>query len=297
MSGRIGVGAITCNRPIFFFECLKSIPENYDSLVVVNDGERSVRKFASKPGMILIEHEKNVGVGISKNDALKILLEENCEHLFLIEEDLKILNDAVFSAYINAYQASGIHHFSYGLGTPFNRAQDFTPRYEDGYSVIDQDGEPDPRIIASYGDEAQISFYRYPAGMFMYFSRAAVECAGMFDEIFYNAGEHIDLSFRITKAGFHPPFGYFADMRESYRYFEYLAGYQENRSVAPDAETWLKVAAVAESCFERKHGCSIYMNSETDRQEFVWILKELQQKYGTAGLELRIVGQGAGHRE
>jgi hypothetical protein len=35
-----------------------------------------------------------------------------------------ILDKNIFNKYIEAYKLSGIHHFNYGPGSPFNRKQD-----------------------------------------------------------------------------------------------------------------------------------------------------------------------------
>ena len=47
----------------------------------------------------------------------------NCDYIFIIEDDMLIKKPDVFNKYIEAYQATGIHHFNYGPGSPFNRKQ------------------------------------------------------------------------------------------------------------------------------------------------------------------------------
>ena len=81
---KIGLGIVTCNREDFYVNCLNHVPiDIVDVLVTVNDGAEYNTKSDN-----FIQHETNKGVGISKNDALKFLLEKECTHLFLIEDDI-----------------------------------------------------------------------------------------------------------------------------------------------------------------------------------------------------------------
>ncbi len=94
-SGRIGVGVITYNRVPLFIQCVKSIPA-VDRLIVVNDGNPYEETIYPSTVTKVIQHRKNRGVGISKNDALRYLMNEGCEHIFLCEDDIRIKNEKIF---------------------------------------------------------------------------------------------------------------------------------------------------------------------------------------------------------
>ena len=87
---KIGLGIITCNREDFYTKCCASIPKNgIDSLISINDG----KPYDKPPSRgAYLQHEQNKGVGISKNKALQYLLEQGCEHIFLIEDDIIVKN-------------------------------------------------------------------------------------------------------------------------------------------------------------------------------------------------------------
>ena len=124
MNTKIGVGIITCDRPDYLkglLDTLVACESTIDELVVVNDG-KTVNVELFKGEWIL--NENNLGVGKSKNKALRYLLNKNCDYIFLIEDDMLILDKNIFNKYIEAYKLSGIHHFNYGPGSPFNRKQD-----------------------------------------------------------------------------------------------------------------------------------------------------------------------------
>ena len=95
---KIGLGIITCNREDFYTKCYDSIPKDVvNSLVTVNDGKPYDKP---PPTGAYLQHEQNKGVGISKNEALQHLLDEGCEHIFLIEDDILIKDKIVFEKYI-----------------------------------------------------------------------------------------------------------------------------------------------------------------------------------------------------
>ena len=214
---KIGVGIITCNRPEFFRECYNSLPkEEVDEIVVVNDGDPNVISFDISKGVIL-DNPKNLGVGKSKNRALKYLYEKGCDYLFLLEDDMIIKSADVFEKYINAYKKSGIHHFNYGPGSPFNRKQTIQNFDLHNSHLLNQHSQPNPKMIVDYKD-VKIALYEHTVAMFSFFTREIIEKVGYIDEEYYNAWEHVDHTYRIIKAGYHPPFWWFADIENSWQY-------------------------------------------------------------------------------
>ena len=116
---KIGLGIVTHNRPDYFKEIIKHVPVDVvDELVIVNDG--TPYTGADSPG-VLIQHDTNKGVGVSKNDALRHLQSRGCEHFFLMEDDIIIKNKAVFEQYIRASKLTGIQHFNYSQHGWMNR--------------------------------------------------------------------------------------------------------------------------------------------------------------------------------
>jgi GT2 family glycosyltransferase len=106
---KIGVGIITCNRESFFEECFKSLPhDKIDCIVVINDGRilsKITRNNIKTNNTYLIENENNLGVGKSKNKALQFLLDKECDHIFILEDDLIIKDKSVFNKYIETSKA------------------------------------------------------------------------------------------------------------------------------------------------------------------------------------------------
>ena len=120
MNNKIGVGVVTYKRPKFFKKCIDSIP-NVDTIAVVNDGYTYDLSLYPSDIKELIHHTKNKGVGISKNELLRYLIQDGCQHIFLVEDDMLITNPKVFEEYIKLAAATGIWHLNFGYHGPANK--------------------------------------------------------------------------------------------------------------------------------------------------------------------------------
>jgi GT2 family glycosyltransferase len=255
---RIGVGIVTCNRLDYLRGLLASLEQcsnTIDKLVIVNDGE-PITSFSDLKFPILntewFNNPQNLGVGKSKNRALKLLLDDECDYIFIIEDDMVVLDSTVFDKYIEAYKQSGIHHFNYGPGSPFNRKQDIQFDLHNRH-LLKQDSEPNPKLIVDY-KTIKISLFEHTVAMFSFFTKEALESVGLIDEDFYNAWEHVDHTYRIIKAGYHPPFWWFADIHDSHKYLTEAPGAIDNSSIANKTEQWQKNVYGGREIYKQKHG-------------------------------------------
>ena len=251
MENKIGVGIITCNRPDFLAKLLESISYRNDvELVIVNDGGPIDMKGYN---YYIINNETNLGVGKSKNKAMQHLLDKGCDYIFIIEDDMIILDDTVFERYIKASETSGIQHFNYGPGSPFNRKQNIQFGLHNRH-LLDQHSEPNPRLIIDYGNDVKISLFEHTVAMFSFFTRKVLEEVGLIDENYYNAWEHVDHTYCIIKAGYHPPFWWFVDIYESHKYLTEAPGAIDNSSIANKTEQWEKNVYGGREIYKQKHG-------------------------------------------
>lgn len=241
MKEKIGIGITTCNRPHFFKNCIKSLDfSKFDHIVVVNDGK--VFDFEIPEKLIFIHNDTNLGVGKSRNKIFKKLIELNCDHIFTLEDDCIIEDNTVFEKYINASKITGIKHFNFGPGSPWNRIQkdptvigDLSRRHESS-----QEGEPNPRLIIKYNEDVSISLYKHIVAMFCYFHKSALQEVGLIDERFYNAWEHVEHTYRFIKRGFYTPFWWFADITGSEKFIKEAANEKAQTSLAKNEETFMK---------------------------------------------------------
>lgn len=196
----IGIGITTYNSPTRLASLLETLPDFIENVVIVNDGtpyDQSVYKGKYD----VIQHPKNKGVASAKNSAIRYLMGQGCEHIFLLEDDIIIKDTSIFEKYIEASQISGIKHFNYALQGYGN-----ANRFEDGTI-----NHPTPVYCVDYKN-IEICFYHWCSGPLMYMHRDCIDKVGYLDEKFYNIHEHVDYTYRIIKQDLHPPFWYFADI-------------------------------------------------------------------------------------
>ena len=274
MSGKIGLGLITCNRSHYLkslLDSLKPCADQINELVIVNDG-KPVDVELFKGGWIL--NEKNLGVGKSKNKAMKHLLDKGCDYIFIVEDDMVVLDEEVFQKYIEAYKMSGIQHFNYGPGSPFNRKQDIQFDLHNRHE-LKQDTEPNPKMILDYKN-CKIALYEHTVAMFSFFTKEVLEKVGLIDDEFYNAWEHVDHTYRIIKAGYHPPFWWFADIVDSQNYIREAEGAIDNSSIASKSEEWQKNVFGGREIYKRKHGHYPNQPPFVSQSEVIEKIKELK---------------------
>ncbi len=280
MSKKIGVAIITCERPDYLSGLLNSLDMSQagiDRLIVVDDGKRAA----------LVEHPKvdavyrtsgRIGVGKAKNIALKNLYEKNCDYIFVIEDDMLILDQSVFKQYINASEVSGIQHFNYGPGSPFNRKQKIQNFDLHNRHLLDQDTEPNPKLIVDY-KTCKIALYEHTVAMFSFFTRSVIEKVGYIDEQFFNAWEHVSHTYDIIRAGYHPPFWWFADLANSHELLTEAPGAIDNSSIANKSDEWQKNVMEGRELYLKKYGHYPNQPPYVSKEQVIETLKKIKNDY------------------
>jgi GT2 family glycosyltransferase len=274
MTDKIGVGIITCNRPEYLRKLMNSLvpcEKDIDELVVVNDGS-PITQFDLSQGT-WIDNKENLGVAKSKNIAMQHLLDHACTHIFIIEDDVEILDRAVFQKYIEASKLTGILHFNFGPGTPFNRIQSINGDVHNRH-LLDQNSKPNPRIIVDYNN-IQIALYTHIAGTFSYFHKAVLNKVGLIDEQFYNAWDHVEHTYRIIQKGYHPPFWWFADLSNSDQLLTIQSAALDNSAIAKSKE-WYDNLRQGMEKYKRKHGWIPNQTPHTDQRDVLEFLRNLK---------------------
>ena len=274
---KIGVGIITCNRLNYLkglVDTLVPCKDVIDCLVVVNDG-------TDQPDWRLsygewVNNEQNLGVAKSKNKALKYLFDAQCDFFFLIEDDMLIKDPTVFEQYINAFKASGIQHFNYGPGSPFNRKQEIQNFDLHNRHLLNEKTEPNPKLIVDY-KTCKIALYEHTVAMFSFFTRNLLEEGlGYMPEEYDRCWEHVDGTYQIIKAGYHPPFWWFADIANSHELIEEAPGAIENSSIAKNKDEWMQRVMEGREIYKRKHGHYPNQPPQHTKEEVIKMLKQIK---------------------
>jgi glycosyltransferase involved in cell wall biosynthesis len=251
---KIGVGVTTYNRLEYLQGLINSLVpcEKYiDELIVVNDGGETPNW--DLPYGKWIDNENNVGVAKTKNKALKLLCEAGCEYIFIIEDDMIIKDPTVFQQYVHACEASGIQHFNYGPGSPFNRKQTIQNFDLHNRHLLDEKSEVNPRLVVDY-KTCKVALYQHTVAMFSFFTKVVLDKVGFYPEEYDRCWEHVDHTYQIIKAGYHPPFWWFADLANSHELIEEAPGAIENSSIAKDKTEWFQRVNEGREIYKNKHG-------------------------------------------
>ncbi|KHN49252.1 glycosyltransferase family 2 protein [Pectobacterium fontis] len=258
---KVGVGIATYNRPEGLLKLYNSLPfDVIDEIIIVNDGDRQLH-FDEIPHLV-INNETNLGVGKTKNIALRYLLSKKCEHFFLLEDDIYIKDPAVFERYISVSKATGLQHLNFS---------------QHGNGNKDENKKPRPNLTVSY-DEFELPLYGFCVGAFSYYTKRCLDKIGLMDENYFNALEHVDHTIMVYKAGMHTSFGYCPDIPNSW---DYIGDdeWSESQSTIHRRDNFNQIASVAMQYFREKHGCSPIDFMEKDQRKVIAMLKGIKAKY------------------
>jgi len=191
----IGCVITTFNSESYYKALYDTIPfDKIDRLVTVNGGEPYTGDYNKNTKWI--QHDVVKYASVARNDGLKYLYNEGCEHMFVIEDDMLIKSPDIFDHYINASKQSGIQYFGFA-----SNAWDAGPI-----------GGRTPRISFQYVEGGyQIELYKNTCNESTYRSRKCLEKVGYYDENFQYTFD-IDWLYRASLTDMVPPFWYFPDI-------------------------------------------------------------------------------------
>lgn len=240
---KIGIGIITYNRQEKFYRLYKSVENiNYiDKIVIIKNKDINYHqhdpKFIKNQKTQYFHIKNDVGVGACKNKAIKTLLNEKCDHIFIIEDDVLIKKDNVFNQYINTAKIFNIQHLNFCSRILNNNIQ------KPVFSLL------------SNNKDIGLDFYKNLCGMFEYFTKKCLEQVGLMDEKFINALQHVEHTYRISLQNMYiPKFHLFADIHNS---FEYLEDTGFETTIQNKSQQYKQNLINAFNLFKQKHKIQI----------------------------------------
>ena len=263
MNNKIGLGIVTCGREEMFKQCVNSIPACVDTLVVVNDATPYDKSSYPSNVKEVIQNSKHKPVGSSKNALLRYLIQDDVDHLFIMEDDVYVKDPTVFEKYIKTAETTGIWHMNMGYHGPANF----------------KNGIPAPRQIVDYGNGIELALNLHVVGAFSYYLRGIIKNIGYMDDRFINAWDHCQHTARIARDGLHPPFWWFADVAGSYNLIGDLDPTLINSQIRKDNPEWMKNIKEGAELF--KHTMGFYPTQMPDVGQDIVIkrLEEIQKNY------------------
>jgi GT2 family glycosyltransferase len=161
------------------------------------------------PQIILIENKVNTGFSVANNQAIK---QSKGEYILLLNPDTVVQEDTFTKivAFMDAHPQAG------GLGVKMLDGQgNFAPESKRGlptpavafykmfgFSKLFPKSKQFGKYHLTYLPENDINEIDVISGAFMLIRKSVLDKIGLLDETFFMYGEDIDLSYRITKAGY-----------------------------------------------------------------------------------------------
>jgi len=255
---KIGVGIVTYNSENYFKELYKSIDQNkINHFVVVNGGDVYQDKYVCSEW---IQHKINKYPAVCRNDAIKSLIKNDCEHIFIIEDDMIIKDSNIFSKYIETSKKTGLKYFSF-VSTSWDSG---APRSRT------------PRLVVQYSKDISVSFYKNMCNEFTYHHSSCFEKVGLYDTQFRDPFD-IDMAYRESQEEYAAPFWWFADITDSDLYIKNnpvaVSRLQGDR---PDGNREQRIREQWEM-FVQKHGLMVNQIPDTSRERVLQKIQKLKQ--------------------
>jgi len=264
---KIGLAIIACDRIEYTKKCVESVITNrgnVDELILVNDGIKIPDGTLSSDIEIMNNRPPYQTVGVAKNNAMRVLMNRKCDHIFLLENDMVIKSPTIWQKYIDTANASGIMHLNFGYHGPANRTSDYK--------------SAKARYIVEYPNNVKVALNLNCVGALSYFNKIFIEQVGYHDEKFKNAWEHVELCQRGIKTGFLPAFWWFPDVANSDELIEEIPGSIQNSSIS-HTKIWTENMIKGSDYYRKLHGVSAVENKDTSLSVVLENLKTIYKKY------------------
>jgi len=212
----LSVIIVNYNVEYFLEQCLLSVEKaakNIDAEIFVVDNnsvDGSVNLVKEKfPFVKLIENKKNTGFSFANNQAIK---ESQGKYVLLLNPDTLVEEDTFekIITFMNTHQDAGglgvmmvdgkgifLPESKRGLPTPMVAFYKIF-----GLSALFPKSKIFGRYHVGYLDKNKTHEIEILSGAFMLLRKKVLNEIGLLDETFFMYGEDIDLSYRITKAGY-----------------------------------------------------------------------------------------------
>lgn len=221
---KVGVGICTYNRLDYFKQSFNAAIDKLRDVVdvwcVYNDGSDKDSEYYDEflnlveetyPDIKIFNPRSNGGVAKAKNTLLKHMMDQDCDYMFLLEDDIIIKDEKAVTGYIEATKQSGFTHLCFAYHGPMNKK----PLYADQW----------------------LEYHGACIGAWCLYTKEIIEKVGYFNEKMINAFEHVHLTKRIGDLGYCPPFGLFIDATGSKDWLEEIPGSIDHSSIRP-REDW-----------------------------------------------------------
>lgn len=251
---KIGVAIITYNRQQKFkrlYDSLQKI-DYIDNIIIIKhkniDYHQNDPKFINNSKVLYKNILDNCGVGHNKNEAIKLLLQQNIDHIFIIQDDVLIKKEEVFKQYIDTAKKFNIQHLNF-------------------CSRLLNNIQQKPIFTLNINQNYGLDFYKNLCGMFEYFTKKCIEQVGLMNQRYINALQHVEHTYRICLHNMYiPKFHLFADIKNS---FDYLEDTGNETTIQNKSEQYKQNLMNAFNLFKQTYGIQVNQLSLPNKNELI----------------------------
>lgn len=256
---KIGIGITTYNSENYFKELFSSLENcTYDELVVVNGGN----EYSAEYNCEWIQHKKNQYVSVCRNDCIKFLMNRNCDHIFIIEDDMIIKDKTIFQKYIEASRVSGLKYFTFVSTSP-------------GAGIP---GQRTPLLQIQYTKKCGVSLYGNLCNEFTYHHRSVFEQGFYYDSDFRELLDS-ELTYReCQQAKWTPPFWWFPDITDSDNYICNNPNAKSRLQNPERTDTRNTLITHFLQLFYKKHGINVFEIPRVDKDKVIEQLTRIKNE-------------------
>jgi len=204
--GRIGLGIITCDDEVAYKNILDTLPISEVDRVFVYDLSKNHRYVKHRKGIKPLKDRKQTDTPvIARNRLVEALLEDGCEHIFLMTDLVKFKKESgVFKSYIDTAE-----HYNIKGGLSFAWL----------YENLNASNMP---ILKNYIEHEGVglAFTHHKNSDFEYYHCDVFKKIGLFEDGYHNGFESLDMYKRMSERVMTSMWWWFIDIADSMKYLE-----------------------------------------------------------------------------
>jgi GT2 family glycosyltransferase len=189
---------VTYNGMQWIDTCLKSIPSDYQTVIVDNNSTDGTSAFIREnyPQYTLLQQDRNLGFGQANNKGISYALEQNADAVFLLNQDAYLFDQSIIQLELT-YQ----NNTEYGILSPIH--VDATKKKMDRQFsyYLDYDSNSSFHSDAFFKDLKPIYDVPFVNAAGWFIPRPTLEKIGGFDPLFFHYGEDNNYCQRLRYHG------------------------------------------------------------------------------------------------
>jgi len=199
MNDKIGIGLVSLNSSEHFIKCATSIISLGIDIHAVLAQDSQYPKDLTRHFKSIKYFNSKIPSNWVKNHLLRLMINDGYKHLFLINDNVEIIDSNIFALYIITGNKTGIKYLN----------------------AIEPNNVSIIKNTIDYDQDTSVVFSSSLTSDFTYINKSVIKNIGYLDERFPADTANLELLVRAINNNYHPPLGWYADINNSNLYIKY----------------------------------------------------------------------------